>query len=360
MFEARESKRDSAFDIVKGLSILEVIAHHVLSLSMRRFSEPATFEWWGLYILKEILHFAVPTFLMISALLLARSIASRGKANWSRFYLRRLTRTVWPYLLWSAIYLWFRFAFMPEREHPNWDNIGLYILWGKAFYHLYFFTVLVQVSVLFPIIFGFVKKIGGSLVKWLMIAFCIQLLIYYSNYAVAVKTNSIDGYLPFPASTLLWYVPPILLGAYIGLNWFNWESNWKRYKWVFAAMAFVGLCAYLWLEIRRANSMPIEKRMHALSLTAYATGVSLLLIGFSRRIAKARIGSVIAMLGNRSLGMFVIHPAVIYLLIESSIARVFNYTPLPYLWLWLFTVVITWVTVEVAYKLWIGKLLFGR
>jgi surface polysaccharide O-acyltransferase-like enzyme len=360
MIEVRESKRDSAFDIVKGLSILEVIAHHVLSLSLRRFSEPETAEWWGLYILKEILHFAVPTFLMISALLLARSIVSQGKANWSRFYLRRLTRTVWPYLLWSAIYLWFRFAFMPEREHPNWNNIALYVFWGKAFYHLYFFTVLVQVSILFPIILGFVKKFDGSLAKWILIAFFIQLLIYYSNYAVAVLTDSTEGYLPFPASTLLWYVPPILLGAYIGVYWFDWESTWRRYKLTFALMAILGLFAYLWLEIRHVYSLPIEKRMHALSLTAYATSVSFLLIGFSRRIANIRMGAVVAGIGNRSLGMFVVHPAIIYLVIESPLAKLFNHTPLPYLWLWLVTVVITWIIVEVAYKLWIGKLLFGR
>lgn len=82
-------QRDLAFDIVKGVSILEVVAHQTLGISLRLFAEKGTAEWWGLFAFYKTLHFAVPAFLMMSALLLARSLAKQGKPNWTRFYIRR-------------------------------------------------------------------------------------------------------------------------------------------------------------------------------------------------------------------------------------------------------------------------------
>lgn len=361
------AERDPAFDIVKGLSVLEVVAHHTLGISLKRFAEYKTIEWWVLFVLHKVLHFAVPAFLMMSALLLARSLARQGTPNWTRFYARRAIRTVWPYLLWSVFYLCLRFVAHPQGDWPHWQNWHIYLFWGKAYYHLYFFTVLVQVSLVFPALYYFTKSRNWTFGHWIFVAFALQLVVFYSNYFVAYVQSSNTGYLPFPASTVLWYLPPVILGAVIGLRWNEWNDIWTAWRWWFGGLAAFGLATYLYFEIYvrlfeiKIEVTNFESRIYNVSLLAYATSVALLLLGFSRTVACwNKFGENIAAIGNRSLGIFVIHPVILLFATQTQFIKLFNYTPLPYFWLWLIAFVGSWLIVEIAYVLRLGLILFGR
>ncbi len=354
------STRDAAFDIVKGLSILEVVAHHALGFSLSRFAIRGSAEWWGLFILQKVLHFAVPVFLMISALLLVRSLAKLETPNWSQFYLRRVARTVWPYILWSAFYIWFRYAFLPDRP-PVAENWAVYLLWGKAEYHLYFFSVLIQVSILLPLLLSIIRWRQQPFRRFVVLAFVAQIVVFYANFLVAFLNDSHTGFLPYPASSVLWYLPPVLMGAYLGVRWNDWEQMWSRSKWTFGALALVGVLAYVSMEIWLAGGGAAESRLFNLALVTYATSMSFLMLGFAKWVATwDRTSRIIASIGNRSLGVFVIHPAVIVFLTATSFIKVFNYTPLPYLWLWGLTVMISWALVELMYVARLGRVVFGR
>ncbi|MCX6382492.1 MAG: acyltransferase family protein, partial [Armatimonadetes bacterium] len=104
--------RDATFDIVKGISILEVMLHHLLSFSASRFSRVGSSVWWAMMMAHKVLHFAVPTFLLLSALLLAKSLRRTEQPDWKRFFKRRAERSLLPYLLWTTIYLGFRLRFV--------------------------------------------------------------------------------------------------------------------------------------------------------------------------------------------------------------------------------------------------------
>lgn len=186
------------------------------------------------------------------------------------------------------------------------------------------------------------------------------MIVFYSNFAVAYVNDSETGYLPFPASTFFWYLPPIIFGAVIGLRWSDWSDTWKKWRWWFVGIAIAGLAYYLFMEIHM-EAGGTESRLYNLSLIAYATGIGLLLLGLSRTAAGWRkIGTTIAAFGNRSLGIFVIHPVVLLFATQSQFSKLFNFTPLPYLWLWLIAVLVSWVMVEIAYVLRLGHFLFWR
>ena len=100
--------REATFNILKGICIIGVMLHHLLSFSAREFAVKGAPEWWAFLVTNRLLHFAVPVFLMVSAVLLTRSLTAEARPNWKRFYLRRAQQTLWPYLLWSLLYLLFR------------------------------------------------------------------------------------------------------------------------------------------------------------------------------------------------------------------------------------------------------------
>ncbi len=103
---ARE--RDASFDIVKGISILAVMVIHSTSHSSRKYTDEHSGGWWGLMLTNRLKSFAVPTFLLVSALLLARSLATYDKPNWLVFYNRRVVGAVWPFAVWTILYIAFR------------------------------------------------------------------------------------------------------------------------------------------------------------------------------------------------------------------------------------------------------------
>ena len=365
------TKRDIAFDILKGISIVEVIIHHTLGFSISKFVEKFSSEWYAMQTARLVLHFAVPTFLMISALLLARSLSKLGKPNWSRFYIRRVQRTLMPYLLWTVFYLFVRTmpfagnAPVVEGDFPLFGLIGIpetftradsmarVLFFGKAFYHLYFMAVLLQMSVIFPLIFYFVRKLHGNLFIWLLISALIQAIVYIVNW-LWVR-------FPYPASTIFWFTPTILAGTYIGIHWNEWENIWRKWRVVFPIAAVVSLGFYLYFEFHVLHEQPVNSRFLNGAFISYCTFIALTLLGFSRWLAKKKyVSNFFASVGNRSIGLFLIHPAILELLRGPTVGKFLSSTPWPFLTTLLICFVTSWILVELFYLMRIGKFLFGR
>ncbi|MFC6800734.1 acyltransferase family protein [Deinococcus caeni] len=92
-------------DVFRGLTITEVVLHHTTGMALR-YLTPGTLSHDAVTVLNRTLHFAVPAFVFLSAVVLTRSLLRRFEPR--RYFWRRLTRGGWPYLLWSALYmLWY-------------------------------------------------------------------------------------------------------------------------------------------------------------------------------------------------------------------------------------------------------------
>ncbi|WP_308420064.1 acyltransferase, partial [Deinococcus soli (ex Cha et al. 2016)] len=121
----------TAIDMFRGLTIIEVVAHHSTGV-MLRYLDPASTAHLYTLILNRTLHFAVPAFVFLSAVVLTRSLLKRFEPR--RYFWRRLTRGGWPYLLWSVLYaLWYVWTDqrLPESltDPARWRD---WLLYGKA------------------------------------------------------------------------------------------------------------------------------------------------------------------------------------------------------------------------------------
>ncbi len=369
--------RDATFDIVKGVGILEVMTHHLLSHSARKFTQEGAWDWWAMQIAHRVLHFAVPTFLLLSALLLAKSLLRHDPPNWRHFYFRRLQRTLLPYIIWTGIYLLFRLKFAHndaelELRSVNLPLFGMLsiprmlterelwvsgLLWGKTYYHLYFLGVLLQFSLLFGLLYPLMRRAQKPFSTIFVVSFVLQLFAFWLN---AVFLYPILHFTT-PASSVLWYIPAFVLGTWLGLHYAEWESLWKQWHTLFYLTAFCGLGIYLYLEIASMRGAEVNSYVYNFALTAYTTGTALLLLRFGQVLAqKGRRGEIIQRIGNWSLPLFLIHPMALYFLSGPRLSAIWGRLPGGFIVLGVSMFAVSWAVSWLFMKARLDRVCFGR
>ncbi|MCS6776156.1 MAG: acyltransferase [Chloroherpetonaceae bacterium] len=371
-----QTPRDIAFDILKGISILEVICHHLLSYSARRYAVPGSIEWWTMMLANRVLHFAVPAFLLATALLLARSAATRVQPDWKRFYWRRAERTLWPYLVWTLIYIAFRVQLLraepdilPSEVNLPWGGTVTLpviladakvwrsnLIWGKGYYHLYFMSVLLQFCLVFPLLFCAVKRTRPGFGMLLLVCVVLQGGAFHLHAQVLLPVLQFTT----PASSLLWYLPPVLIGVWLGVHWQEWASWWSQWRIALRWLTGLGAGVYLWLSWRQLQGVPIPSPMFNAAYLAYATGIALELLAWCQHLVAQRIGDVLARIGDWSLPLFLVHPAVLFFFGGPRATQWLNALPAPFLWLALMVLTASWGVTALVWRLKADRLLFGR
>lgn len=364
--------RDPTFDILKGLSILEVMTHHLLATAVRKFTEPQDVMWWVMVTLSRVLHFAVPTFLLVSAVLLARSVASKPRPDWRRFFARRAQRTLWPYLLWTGGYIAFRAFWMRAESDVMPAQLSLPLagtvslptvltpsglwtiyFWGKAYYHIYFMVILLQFSVLFPFLLAVMRRLRIGVGGAVALGAIVQVLAFYGQRHLFS--------VPYPASTVFWYCLPVIVGMWIGLHWKEWDGVWRRWRWAIAGATVGGLALYLPLALMIYVGRPASSDLYHLGIKTYCIGIALLLLALSKTLSRVRYaGAFLQRVGDRSIALFLIHPMILYLLSGPRITAFLERTFAPTLLLGLLMFAITWSLSEASRKLKADGFLFGR
>lgn len=328
---ASTPRRDTTFDRIKGLGIAEVMVHHILGVTQRKFAEPGTPAWWTMATLSQILHFAVPVFLMVSAILLVRSVAKSEHPDWRNYLVRRLRRTVVPFLVWSIAYIAFRILVLTDPGESDTPTVrakallapslvATYLIWGKSYFHLYFFAILIQLSLSVPVLIALVRKLPSRFPVVALSALGLQALVHQLHGKLFT--------FPYPAATLAWYLPAVLCGTWIGLHWHRWPDLRKTLLPAAAIMAVPAFAAYLPLALRARTGATVPNFAYQTAATLWTTSLGWVLLSTASRWSP-RIGAPLGWLGERSLGLFVVHPLAIYFLGGPKITRLLATIPLP-------------------------------
>lgn len=364
--------RDLAFDVLKGIGIAEVLTHHTLSFSARKYAVAGSAEAWFMWGLNRLLHFAIPTFLLCSALLLARSLAKRERPDYRHYAKRRLIRTVCPYLIWSMIFLLHRAYFMgvgsdtqPYTLTLPWigavtgpdvlfDPVELRhnLIWGKASFHLYFLSVLIQLTLLLPLFVAVLKQARIGFGAMVLTAGTIQVGCYLLQ-AQVIRS-------PHPASLFIWYMPAILLGTWLGIHWAEWPAIWQRNRRWFMAVAGVAVVPYLVQATWNQLGHPISTLALNCSLSLYTASMALTLLGLAATWRPTRSVRMLAWLGSLSLPIFILHPMILNKLGGPRISAVLNAIPGSPLVTLLLLAALTIGAAKVLIWMRLDGILFGR
>jgi peptidoglycan/LPS O-acetylase OafA/YrhL len=120
-------------EVFRGLAILEVVFHHASGRFLGMLDRDGL-AWLTLAVLNRTLHYAVPAFLMMTALVLTTALLRQFRIR--RYTTNRALRALLPYLLWSGVYLAYRyFAF---GASPDWSHWADYLFWARRIFTFIF------------------------------------------------------------------------------------------------------------------------------------------------------------------------------------------------------------------------------
>lgn len=305
---SRSSRRDAALDIFRGIAITEVLLHHVSAFAMRK-TEIGTLSHDLFTIFNRTLHFAVPAFLFIMGVLLTRTMVG-NRRTWREFYSRRAKQTLVPYLIWSVIYALFRVATIPQEKPEillNPERWSTWLIWGKAWYHLYFLVLALQLYAVFPLLLFVLGRVRIGILGWVAIGFAAQIAAHWIH-AEYIRSR-------FPSTLLIWHVMPVLCGVWVGLHLEEWPSVWKRLRYLAIPLMLVGWAIYLPLGYNQVHGVPVHSQLYHFSYWGYTIAVAFCLLALCRWIQ--RRGGLPArtfqMLGNYSMAIYLVHPMLLHL-----------------------------------------------
>lgn len=291
-------------DVCRGLTIIGVVLHHVTGAGLRHVPPGGT-VYFALLTVNRLTQLVVPTFLFLSALVFARSPQERF--SWRRYLGSRARQLLWPYLVWTALYLGFRIVTGAAPEPDEWLSTYLNsgLLHGKGYFHLYYLLVALQVVLLLPLI----RPLSRWRLAWVLAgAAAVQLGIYLLNRQFW-HLNSVG-------SLALWYVLPLAAGLALGAWQGRFEQLWERRRgWVLAACA-LALALYLPLGFAEVLGTPLNALAYSAGNWAYTLLAALVLSGLSLEWQRlgGRVSDALARLGRLSLQIYLLHPMLLWAL----------------------------------------------
>ncbi|WP_027881501.1 acyltransferase [Meiothermus rufus] len=286
-------------DVYRGLAILGVLVAHVGGRFLREVPQDSEY-WWFIATFNRLLAFVVPAFLFLSTLLIGMSLLRSGPPySWSR-----LRPVVVPYLVWTGIYLLFRFyegtlpPLTPER-------ISLYLLWGKSYFHLYYMVLAIQLVLLMPLLLPVLRR---KVPAWaiLLPSFGLTLAFYWAN--------RLYWQIPFPGSTLIWYLPTLAVGLTLVHHMPRLEALMPRYRVWGLVFVGLGMALYLPLAYDAIRNIPVNTFQYQVGYWIYSSAASLVLVSLALGLARTPLSPALQLLGRYSLQIYLIHPLVIRLL----------------------------------------------
>ena len=366
--KALAKPRDDVFDVAKGLGILLVFGIHCSNNSSRLYTDSRSAGWWSLTLLNRFCNFAVPLFLLLSAVLYARSYAA--KPDFGKFYKRRFTGVLWPYLVWSLLYFGFRMFKEPSARklipgnlfgfkctgpallmHPK-ERL-LELVWGKASFHLYFLVVLLGIIAFLPPTVAYLKWRKAGFIEAIVASCVIQggIFILQHNYLK----------LQFPASTILWYVGSLVPGACIGMHWDEFREKPNRFAIPLTALSLLSGYIFFKGEIGVFLGIPEENYPTLGSQAMYTSCMAILALSLclSLTVVPAAV-KLLKPIGTHSLQLYLIHPIFITVLERPAITHVLNATYLGAILSPLLMFALTVATIGIIRVVRLEKPLFGR
>lgn len=303
-------KRDPALEIFRGIAICEVVIHHVTSFA-RLNLHPATLTNFLYTAANRSLHFAVPAFLFLMGVLLSHAMRDENR-TWSSFYRRRGQQTFFPYLLWSGIYVVFALSQgkITPAEARNWQSWGHWLLWGKAWFHLYFLVLALQLYLVLPLLILAMQRSRVRFPLLLAWGAALQLAVYGINFHWLK--------VPYPSTLLAWHLLPTLAGVWIGLHFEEWDRTWVSLRYGAVLLLVGGWLWYLPQGIRELRGQPVDTLWYQVAFWSYTLGVCFCLLTFCRWLVRrgARwrwLPRGLQVLGAQSMQIYLVHPMLLFL-----------------------------------------------
>jgi peptidoglycan/LPS O-acetylase OafA/YrhL len=308
-------------DVVRVLTFACVIGVHTISHTEPASSVPANgFEM--------LLHFTREAFFALTGFVLIHQSLSRATPLSARtFWRRRLVAVCVPYVAWSLVYTGIQAtagvgSFGSELHHLA-DNLAF----GTAWYHLYFLLVSMQIYLLFPLIEALVRRTARHHGVLLAVSAAVQLTILSYQMYFPVKHGwlaQVGGHQDALIVSYQFYVLLGAVGAFHLADLRTFAHTYRRPLIAFVVASAIG--AEVWyllaVDAGTAADQAAAVLQPAMLVWSVAAVIGLFLVGMryaEHRTAGSRIDRALNTASDRSFGVFLVHPLVLWLLLQGQV-----------------------------------------
>ncbi len=294
-------------EILRSFALCAVVGIHTLSIGINN-TKVGTWGNWLFELVHTLLQFAVPCFIFISAILLSYTLKD-GRLNILSFYKKKTVKVVIPYLLWTLIYLIPQMmkGWIPFDRLLSFRSWLYWITRGKAYDHLYFMSVIIQLYIAAPLFVGFTKCLikytkKYSMLITLLIAFSGQVAIYYFNKVYISKIFSQS------ATLIISYFCIIIVAIWIGFRYEQCMNLLNKRRGIVLILFGVSTAVYLQFMIKRVLGEKLDSMLYQFAWYGYTFMTSVVLLMVSNVIKKYDISKHLVWIGKYSFGIYLIHP----------------------------------------------------
>lgn len=314
-------------DIFRALAIFSVIQVHASSFAAaeQALNSPVYYFYNWMNIFFKI---GTPSFILLSSFVLFYNYYDQpiSRKLVSKFYKKRLTYIILPYLLVSCCYFMliaiYRNDFVNNSKMYELKSLGTALLTGTAYTHLYFVFISIQFYLLFPLFLWLFQSFRNRrFLLALILPFGLALqwgFVFWNKYQL---------HLPNKGSYALSYMGYYMLGAVLAIffsklkGWLNtdWkemtksQKGWTAALWIgWLAVAFVHV--QIWYLYRQGYASPNTLWFELLwnVHTMFSALVLLKAAFYIQRKGSAFWVRTLTRVGELSFGIYLFHPVVLF------------------------------------------------
>lgn len=285
---------------LRAFACLAVVAVHVSATNAGMNND--TFDGFS-YFLNQIGRFGTPIFAVISGFLLFFQVRNKG-FQMGKYLKSRFAKVIIPFILWSVAYRYMLYIYNGQGIGNPLEEISGF-LQGKAFYHLYFISIVVQFYLVFPLL----QKLFRTQTTILIFLF-VSFLISYNLYGLQPPFDGPVGeFIASKAFMPIW-IFYFAFGAFLAYYW-EGIRNYALKRPMMMSLLALAVAAGAIIEYNMKGY--ISNR--GLSMLANIPLLSIAIIGMYPLLSKLSvIRQPLVLIGKYSMGIYLIHPMVLYLM----------------------------------------------
>ena len=238
---------------------------------------------------KPFINFAVATFIFLSGYL-----TKADNENWLKFYVRRITRVLVPYIIWTIIYS------IPDIQSSGPSALMKYLLCANATTTLYYIFVYIQFVLLTPLL-GKLAKSPYRHLGWLIAPLSVILFKYIPVFGDIQLGKHIELF--WNDACLGWFTF-YYLGLILGNRIIDRQFNIRNLAVLYCTSLLLQMAeGYLWFTVDPAGCGSQLKLSSILSSSIFMLIIYCVLNRGSNE-PKSRL---LCTIGDYSFGIYLVH-----------------------------------------------------
>ena len=295
--------RDLSFQAFRGIAIICVVAIHSI-VGSENFSH-SNWNFYFIFIYRQLLNFAVPAFLFISGYWVAKENFNNLK-EYKFFLNKRLKKVLVPYFFWSL------FAILLSITLFGFDlsskTIIYKLLTGGAMGPYYFLLLIAQLYIITPILIYLLNKQSNGLIIIISLNFLSLLVLYIIRIYLNINPPLALYALPF-YSWIIFFA----LGIFVKNH--NVSNKCTSYRIYLLLIFFIILScteAYFLLKLNLTSFA-----FSAVKFSSFFYSIAVCFAFLKLRQKIKNWPQILVKLGDYSFGIYLIHIFIIHFITKA-------------------------------------------